>query len=75
MPDTAHRRLLQQFRAFLALGGMPEAVETFARPHSFLEADRVKEGILGTLRDDFAKYGRRVSHDRLLKVFGRFRPW
>jgi predicted AAA+ superfamily ATPase len=71
MPDTAHRTLLQLFRTFLALGGMPEAVETFARTHSLLEADRAKEAILGTLRDDFAKYGRRVNHDRLLKVFGR----
>jgi predicted AAA+ superfamily ATPase len=71
MPDTAHQTLLRLFRTFLALGGMPEAIETYARTHSLLEADRVKESILRTLRDDFAKYGRRVNHDRLLKVFGR----
>jgi len=71
MPDTAHQTLLRLFRTFLALGGMPEAVETYARTHSLLEADRVKESILGTLRDDFAKYGQRVNHDRLLKVFSR----
>lgn len=71
MPETVHQTLLRLFRTFLALGGMPEAVETYARTHSLLEADRVKEAILGTLRDDFAKYGRRVNHDRLLKVFGR----
>ena len=71
MPDAAHQTLLRLFRTFLALGGMPEAVETFARTHSLLEADRVKEAILGTLRDDFAKYSRRVNHDRLLRVFGR----
>ncbi len=71
MPDAAHQTLLRLFRTFLALGGMPEAVETYARTHSLLEADRVKESILGTLRDDFAKYGRRVNHDRLLRVFGR----
>jgi len=71
MPDTAHQTLVRLFRTFLALGGMPEAVETYARTHSLLEADRAKEAILGTLRDDFAKYGRRVNHDRMLKVFGR----
>ena len=71
MPDTAHQTLLRFFRTFLALGGMPEAVETYARTLSLLEADRVKESILGTLRDDFAKYGQRVNHDRLLKMFSR----
>jgi predicted AAA+ superfamily ATPase len=71
MPETAHQTLLRLFRTFLALGGMPEAVETYARTSSLLAADRVKEAILGTLRDDFAKYGQRVNHDRLLKMFSR----
>jgi predicted AAA+ superfamily ATPase len=71
MPDTAHLALSRLFRTFLALGGMPEAVATYARTLSLLEADRVKESILGTLRDDFAKYGQRVNHERLLKMFSR----
>ena len=71
MPDSAHNTLVRLFRTYLALGGMPEAVDTFARTLSLLEADRVKASILGTLRDDFVKYGQRVNHDRLLKVFGR----
>jgi predicted AAA+ superfamily ATPase len=71
LPDSAHQTLLRLFRIFLALGGMPEAVETYARTLSLLEADRVKESILGTLRDDFAKYGQRVNQDRLLKLFVR----
>ena len=71
MPDAAHATLGKLFRTFLTLGGMPEVVDTYARTGSLLEADQVKESILGTLRDDFAKYGRRVNHDRLLKVFER----
>ncbi len=71
IPDAAHHTLLRLFRTFLALGGMPEAVETYARTHSLLEADRIKESILSTLRDDFTKYSGSVTHERLLKVFGR----
>jgi len=71
MPDSAHETLSKLLRTFLALGGMPEAVNAYARTHSLLEADRIKETILDTLRDDFAKYGRRVNHERLLKVFDR----
>jgi hypothetical protein len=58
-------------RTFAALGGMPEAVAVYAEGRSLLEADRIKEGILGTLRDDFAKYRRRISHERLTRVFDR----
>jgi predicted AAA+ superfamily ATPase len=71
MPDAVHETLGRLFRAFLTLGGMPEVVDTYVRTGSLLEADRVKESILGTLRDDFAKYGQRVNHDRMVKVFDR----
>ena len=71
VPDTAHQALQRLFRTFLSLGGMPEVVDTYVRTQSLLEADRVKESILGTLRDDFAKDRGRVNHDRILKVFGR----
>jgi predicted AAA+ superfamily ATPase len=71
VPDSAHETLSRLFRTFLALGGMPEAVATYARTHSLLEADRIKETILGTLRDDFAKYQKKVQHELMLKVFNR----
>lgn len=70
-PDSTHETLSRLFRTFLALGGMPEAVDTYARTHSLLEADRIKETILGTLRDDFAKYAKKVNHELMLKVFNR----
>ena len=71
VPDSAHETLSRLFRTFMALGGMPEAVDSYARTNSLLEADRIKETILGTLRDDFAKYGRRGNHERMLMVFNR----
>lgn len=71
IPEAMHLTLSRLFRLFMVIGGMPEAVDTYVRTKSLLESDRVKEAILGTLRDDFAKYGRRVNHDCLLNVFNR----
>jgi predicted AAA+ superfamily ATPase len=71
IPDAAHATLCRLFKEFLSLGGMPEAVAVFVSSGSLYEADRIKENILGTLRDDFTKYGRRVNQDRMLKVFDR----
>ena len=64
----AHALLLAELRTFLTLGGMPEVVATYLRTRSFLEAERIKDSLLATFREDFAKYRRRVPEERLRKV-------
>jgi len=66
-----HQRLMDDFRDFCVIGGMPGAVKALIDSGSFLSAERALEGILATYRDDFNKYGQRVNHDRLHKVFSR----
>ena len=58
-------------REFLVVGGMPEAVDTFAQSRSFLASDKVLSSILSTYRDDFTKYRARVNPVRLAQVFTR----
>jgi len=53
------------------VGGMPEAVKVYTETGSLRECDAIKQSILSTYRDDFGKYGRRVNHERLQKVFDR----
>ena len=69
IPEALHKTLLRHFRLYVGLGGMPEVIKTYIETDSLLEADRVKESIIGTLWDDFGKYSRRVDHDRMLRVF------
>jgi len=64
-----HQRLMNLLRAFLVVGGMPEAVSCYAESGSFRECEMAKRSILSTYRDDFAKYDRRVNTDRVRKVF------
>jgi len=71
IPEAIHVRLLELFREFVLVGGMPEAVDVFVKSGSLVEADMVKNAILATYRDDFAKYGERVSTERLRKTFAR----
>jgi len=66
-----HPRLMDDFRDYCVIGGMPAAVKAFIDSGSYLSAERTLEGILATYRDDFNKYGQRVNHDRLQKVFSR----
>jgi predicted AAA+ superfamily ATPase len=69
LPPVIHAELMKMFRIFCAVGGMPEAVQVYSDGDSMLDVDSVKQSILLTYRDDFNKYGRRVRHSRLQKVF------
>ena len=48
-PDM-HRRAMTRLREYLIVGGMPEAVEIYAKTRDFDEADRGKRRILQLLR-------------------------
>jgi len=68
-PLPLHQKLTDSFKQYLIIGGMPESIATFVQSSSYLDVDRVKQSILGTYLDDFAKYGKRVKHALLETVF------
>jgi len=68
-PIVVHDELMKIFKLYLAIGGMPEAVQVYKNTNSLLEVDTIKQSVLLSYRDDFSKYQRRVNHVRLQKVF------
>ena len=56
--DIAHRKIMQSFRTYMAVGGMPQAVEAFVGGASFRNIDFVKRNILDLYEDDLKKYDR-----------------
>lgn len=68
-PIVVHDELMKIFKLYLAIGGMPEAIQVYSDTNSLLEVDTVKQSILLTYRDDFSKYKQRVNHVRLQTVF------
>jgi predicted AAA+ superfamily ATPase len=69
IPEPIHRQLMELFRIFLVTGGMPEAIATYLNSNSWQECESIKHSLLSTFQDDFSKYGRRVKHQRLQRVF------
>ncbi len=63
-----HDRMLDLFRQYLLVGGMPAVVERYRNERSLLSASEVQSDLLATLRSDFAKYAGRVHHGRLNAV-------
>lgn len=56
VPDFVHQQVSQYYRQFLAVGGMPEAVQTFVTNPDFHAVERVHRSILTTYRSDITNY-------------------
>lgn len=60
-----HEKLIEYFRIYLLVGGMPEAVLAWIKTHNFNQCSHIQEDIILTYEDDFGKYKKRVSPDLL----------
>jgi predicted AAA+ superfamily ATPase len=55
------RQLLKELKTYFLVGGMPESVQVYQATGSLVESFRAQAEILGSYRDDFAKYTPRVD--------------
>lgn len=55
MGQDVNRKLMRDFRIYMAVGGMPQAVRAYAEGRSFSEIDRVKREIIRLYENDFKK--------------------
>ena len=53
--QATNRKLMRDFRIYMAVGGMPQAVEAYIRGENFTGIDQVKRQIIALYEDDFRK--------------------
>ena len=53
--DKAHREKMRDFRLYMLVGGMPQAVEAYLETNNFSMVDLAKRGIINIYQDDFQK--------------------
>ena len=53
--QATNRKLMRDFRLYMAVGGMPQAVEAYIRGENFTGIDQVKRQIIALYEDDFRK--------------------
>ncbi len=58
---SLHDKLVEAFRSFLMVGGMPEVVAHWVETGDYLRCQRVQEDILVAYEDDFSKYEAKVD--------------
>lgn len=57
-----HRKAMEQFRTYMIVGGMPQAVQAFINSKDFDKVDQVKRGILQVYANDISKYAMSMEH-------------
>jgi predicted AAA+ superfamily ATPase len=67
--EPLHKQCLNHLVRFIAIGGMPEVVATYAAGGTLQECQQVLNDLILTYNDDFAKYKKRVPSSRLKEVF------
>jgi uncharacterized protein len=68
VPESLHEQLMELFREFMIVGGLPAAVLNWSKEHSLMQVNQIHNNLLTTYRDDFGKYRGRVAKERLEDV-------
>ncbi len=69
LSEPIHQKLINLYKKFLIIGGMPEAVSAYVNGKDLLEVQRLLNDLLISVQADFAKYKTSVPGARLVEVF------
>ncbi len=56
IPDSVHKQIMQYYRLYIAIGGMPEAVQKYIDTKDFRDVDSVQKNLLQGYQYDIAHY-------------------
>ena len=54
--EALHGKLVESFRNYLMVGGMPESVQNWVETEDYLKCQQVQDDIMLAYEDDFSKY-------------------
>lgn len=70
VPEMIHQQLIDAYKVYLVLGGMPEAVSAYIDTRSWDEVKTVQNAILQSYSLDFAKHINNKDIPRVFQVWG-----
>lgn len=67
LTEAQHANLLSEFKKYLLVGGLPDAVNTYMATHNIVRVREVQEAILNLYKEDAAKYEKESSKKLLVR--------
>lgn len=56
VPSAIHERMINLFKEYIVVGGMPRVVDDFVQNHNFANVLKIQKAILSDYEDDITKY-------------------
>lgn len=56
IPESANKKMMEYLRQYAVIGGMPQAVKSFAEEHNYQTVLKIQRSILLNYQNDIAKY-------------------
>jgi len=69
LDEVLHNKVLYLFKLYLIIGGMPEVVATYMNEKDLLKCQTVLEELITTLKNDFAKYRKKIPSLQISAAF------
>lgn len=69
IPDSINSQIMNYFRQYIAIGGMPEAVQRYIETKDFREVDKVQRSLLQGYQFDIAHYATAEEKIKAEKCF------
>lgn len=67
--DLIHNKMMDYFKKYIIVGGMPQAINKYLETNSLLETEKIKKDIILLYRDDVAKYSKYSEKEKILACF------
>ncbi len=69
IPDLIHKKIIAQYKRFMAIGGMPEVVAKYVHSGNMLACMKIIDDLVISYQDDFAKYKKLIPATRIKEAF------
>lgn len=66
--QALHRKIMNDFRQYILVGGMPQAVNKYLETKNFADVDDIKRDILNLYRNDIAKFAKGYEN-KVISIF------
>lgn len=66
--QALHRKIINDFRQYILVGGMPQAINKYLETKNFADVDDVKRNILNLYRNDIGKFAKGYEN-KVISIF------
>lgn len=67
--SIVHNEMIELFRKYIIVGGMPEVVKTYVEQHDFYQARKIQNNIINSFYYDVSKYASINETQKIIETF------